>query len=318
MDTDTVDIQLDQIRNFLTGNPEINVVGELSVLNQSGPRFGSWFSERVDFYIEPKNPPFIPVLSDRQVEALNAAAYYKSQPDKELAKIPAQLAQDYNKILRSLFDRDLVNHKAQIIYFAFTAALACASVGFGEWGFGIRNPRGKLVTTQTLTVFDPELEKRARMYFPNLSMTNTQEVLTTVHVRLFPPDLGQRVYLYEKGFYLDGNVEEWRELVYKNRYISKDRLSPEQIQDLAKGLRPFPQVVYKATSDFDTDQENLVRILSDRSARRDSIGSGILGPLPHLVGYDDSEPEYSGGSFSERDSRVNKERTGDPQELHNH
>lgn len=66
---------LGDIRNQLERGGVVSLVGELAVLQPIG--FGRGFAPRRDFYVAPLVPPQIAELTQRQVDALNAAAYYK-------------------------------------------------------------------------------------------------------------------------------------------------------------------------------------------------------------------------------------------------
>ena len=76
---------VEQIRSSLENSQHVKLVGEFEVL--SIPQYNPRLNVRRDFYVEPMTPPVFSELTDSQVDALNAAAYYKQTPTKELTTI---------------------------------------------------------------------------------------------------------------------------------------------------------------------------------------------------------------------------------------
>lgn len=257
---------LADIRNQLETGGVVSLVGELAVLHPRG--LPGSLTVRRDFYVDPKNPPQIPELSDEQVETLNAAAYFKRQPTRVLSAIPRHFAEDYNHILQAMLPPD--RFPGWTVAYGFVSNLASSRVMLGYRMYKLNEPVGQITQHTEVEVSDPDLQKQLRLIQMDTPHTHRGTIGVDVRVRLFPPSLGTRTYLYEKGFYVDGNVKEWKEPVYKGRYISDSALSPEQLQAVARGEQPYPEVEYLPQTEFSGDSRQLMELLVRRAIHRDS------------------------------------------------
>lgn len=325
---------LTDLRNQLGHGGVVSLVGELVVLHP-GTR-GEGFYSRRDFYVEPLVPPQIPELTDRRVDALNAAAYYKRQPTRKLATVPRQFVEDYNRALRDMLPHE--RFPGSTMPFGFVSNLASSRVNFGYRMYSLADDSAQVTQRTDVTVTDPELQRQlARVQ--RETHTATRKRLSDVRVRLFPPGLAERVHNYEKGYYVDGNVQEWEELVYKGRYISEDQLTPNQLQALARGEQPYPEVVYLPESEFQGGPDQIMELLVRRAIYRETETSGWRFGVgrPEI---DDPTPEYQkflaehkrrgkelgvkrvygNGDFGEDHPLMRKyhSRVGDPSEQHSH
>lgn len=261
----------------------INIIGDVTVVYPEG----TGLALRRDVFLEPTRPPQISVLTDKQVIALQTAAFYKRQPTHALAAIPLQFAREYNQILRGILPK---MSQAGIVPFGFISNLSSSRVQFGYIAFTRSyNPEENIPPTQlTLGSADRDME------LGGLSL-----VLSHLRLRLFPPGLGSRVHAYEKGYYVDGTVKPWKEVVYKGRYISADEFSPQQLQDFAKGEQPYPVVEYLPESEFSVDIETIRKLVLDRvlyRAAHDHIEQRFGWSSSRFA---DCEDNYKGGDFDE-------------------
>ncbi len=283
----------------------IKTVGDLKVLV---PRGFNRFSARRVFYVKPVNPPAIAELTDKKVDALNAAAYYDRQPTPALAAIPVQFAQDYTDILKSL--TRVLNLPARLTPFTFVSNLRSSRVEFGrlfipEAVIG----EAKVTTSCKIELVDNALHGQARFMSKASSIKETKPIEGTVEIRLFPPGLGSLVYAYEKGYYIDGDVEEWKDLVWQGRYITPNALTPDQLQALARGEKPYPQVKYLAESIFKT--------LTPKKALEELTGREDKRIAERMTSTEYRKP-YQGGDFDEANYDPNRQRDADPEVPHVH
>ncbi|MDO8618597.1 MAG: hypothetical protein Q7R49_01475 [Candidatus Daviesbacteria bacterium] len=304
-----------EIKSALENNQHVRLVGELKVLNLTGYNY-NLPGVREDFYVEPINPPVFSELTDSQVDALNAAAYYKRQPTRELTAIPRQFSDLYNQILHEMLPVE--QFEGFVSPFGFVSNLAASRVYLGERHFNAIDTAGTVATKIERNYLDPKLQEQSAMLGQPPVQESNVEMGVDIHVRLFPPAMGKLVHEYETGYYLNGNVVQWDQsennnLVYKGRYIDMEQLSPEQLQALARGEFPFPKIEYLEKSVFAGDPDEVQQIISHRLTRRSIVlaefrPGGILG----------RSPEKPAGDFDETSYDPEKFRTGDPSAIHTH
>lgn len=301
-----------QIRSVLENNPHVNLVGDLQVVAIYGYS-SNYFGARRDFYVEPKNPPAFGELTDFQVDVLNAAAYYKRQPTRALTTIPRQFAELYNQILQDALpvdDQYQIDRRA----FGYVSNLASARIYLGFRQIAVSDRAGSVHKRIETKYEDPQIQAQAER-IGQLPVGEIHESMDLdVRVRLFTPGMGDLVYRYEKGFYLDGNVVEWNQdnLVYKGRYIATNQLSPEQLQAIGRGEFPFPQIEYLETSEFEGDSTEAEQFIRKRIMSRGSDAQFVLGRF--AIGAD-QEVE---GDFDKESYLATVPRTGDPSAVHSH
>lgn len=173
------------------------------------------------------------------------------------------------------------------VRFGFVSNLASSRVDFGYRMYTVPDLTAQVTQRTDVVVQDPELQRQLARVQGEIH-TATAQHPTDVRVRLFPQGLAERVYAYEKGFYVDGNVQAWSELVYKGRYISVDEITPQQLRDLARGEQPWPKVVYLPESEFTGDPAKIRELLVHRVAERESSEDMMFRGMPEV---DDPSPE---------------------------
>lgn len=326
-------VSLAAIRQELAEGNIASLVGELAVLHPTG--YNGIFYPRTDFYVEPLVPPQIPGLTDDQVNALNAAAYYKRQPTAELSAIPRHFADEYNRVLRDMLPP--TRFPGSTVRFGFVSNLADARVNFGYRMYRVQDETAQITQRTAVVVTNPKLQSQL-VRVQRVDHTETREHLTEVRVRLFPPGLARRVYDYEKGYFVDGNVREWKGPVYKGIYIPEDQITPSQLQALARGEQPWPEVEYLTESEFNGDPEKVMKLLISRTVGRESTIDLMFGGV--MLEVDDPSPElqailkeheeenerlgvhrtYGYGDFDESNPLMAEyyTRVGDPTDQHTH
>lgn len=291
----------------LLGSANVKLIGDLTILGTSN---GREYSVRRVIYLEPQNPPQIPVLSDRQVDALNAAMYFHRQPTPELTTIPLQFVDEYNAILESLSEK--AGGQVGLNPFVLRVSnIGESHIGLGSLSFRTTLGKSQVVTTTT-TEFSldcPSLEQQIKRFSEPTVQKFANNIDGLLWFRLFPPGLGSRIYAYEKGYYVYGNVEEWEELTYRNRYINYWTLSFDQLQALARGEEPYPEVKYLEKSIFDgKSPQEIIKILQEREQKR----------VSWILTIGEWFRPYSGGNFSEDSYDPNIQRDADPNAKHTH
>lgn len=258
------------IREALSQNPHVWLVGELSILRPDGGK--DHFKARRDFYVEPKNPPAIPALSGRLVEALREAAFRKQQVSETTLMPLKTLAQEYNNVLRAM----LPSNRFHGLLVPFEAQLTHLNFGMRVC-WGAENLVAKVTTETKIEVYDEEQKKRFAVMGINLLHSHTHPVTEDIRVRLFPPGFGKEIYKFEKGFFVDFNVSGWdnEDLVYNGYYIYIDHLTLEQMQAVLRGELPLPEVKYIPQSEFPYKPNEVFDPLINNSRYSHLIGDDI-------------------------------------------
>lgn len=254
------------IESELINNPDVVLVGHLHLIQ---PAEFNRFTAIHDFFVEPSVPPVFDELTPEEVSLLEESAWNHSLLTEDLLRIPGQFADGYNHILESIFpvkDFDGVDYTFKP--FRFTTGLRSARVQFGYRTFKNPQPVGESSVTRRTEITVPELADQAASLGLDSATSDSGPIAGDIRIRLFPQGLGERVYRYEKGFYLDGDVKDWKEPVWNGRYISVDAATPAQLAALAQGQFPYPDVEYLDTSDFDGDPEEATKLRTDRLRMR--------------------------------------------------
>ncbi|MDD5415485.1 MAG: hypothetical protein PHE48_00590 [Candidatus Daviesbacteria bacterium] len=253
----------DRIETELKKNPSIIVVGQFTLL-QPGIEFQRFVSIR-DFFVEPAAALIVEPPEDHEVvDLLNAAAWERAYLRPGLFKALEQFADAYNLILKTMFRPEIFADVSWAVTpFTPTVSFRETKVQFGSITFEEPYP----VQAEFAT---PELQRQASLLATDLSQQE-HTIPGIVRIRLFPQGLGDRVFRYEKGYYLDGNVAKWKDLVWGGRYISVNSVSPEQLRVIAEGQFPYPEVEYLPFSIYDgKDPEEARAIRNDRLFDRSS------------------------------------------------
>lgn len=286
-----------QLQAALAGNPLVNLVGDLEVMTAFRHN-GHVSGLRRDFFVEPKSPLSFGVLSDREVEVLESAASFKSQPTLKFTRIPRQFTALYNAVLEGCLP-SYEYKAARRRDFGYVSNLHSSRVELGSLEFDTTDRIGGEETTRAVTFDDPRLQAQAElMGEPKFERFKTVFGID-VHVRLLPPGMCEWVYRYEKGYYQDGNIAELSQrnntLVWDDRYVDFDTLNPRQLQALARGQFPFPELKYLEKSVFEGDPKKVGKIMKERIlGRESSIVKDMFGAGGML-----SNPEDAAGSFDE-------------------
>lgn len=262
----------DRVEVELNKNPNIRVVGQLTLL-QPGTHRG--YTSVRDFYVEPTDSPAVEAIEDREVvDLMHAAARKTIFLRPSTFKVPEQFAATYNQILETMLrPENFADGLGGITLFTPTVSFRAAKVSFGSLTLREPYPVGKTVMV-TQSEFDtPELQRQAVLIGAEASRLE-YDIPGIIRVRLFPTGLGRRVAEYERGYYLEGNVEEWKELVWRGKYISIDAVSPEQLVAISEGLEPYPEVVRLPYSTFyEGTPEEVKAIRKERLHQRSSRDS---------------------------------------------
>lgn len=285
----------------------LELVGDLSVLSTND--WLTFFGRRV-LYVEHRNAPQIPVLTDSQVDALNAAGYYKRFPTPELAAIPLQFAAEYNALLQGL--KAATGIPFRIDPFRLLVSRLDTHLNY----LGSMSVQGilgqsavEIKTTTNIYVRDESMAQQAMRIAEPPFKKHTHNIGGFISVHLFPPGMGRVIFEYDKGYYIDGDVAEWKDVIYKNRYVDRETINFLQLQEIARGEHPYPEIVHLDKSIFETMTEEEARL----EMRRRGVTMGSMRwTLRNFFS------DYSGGDFDETSYDPSLKREGDPQENHTH
>jgi hypothetical protein len=239
------------IRNTLTDNTLVRLVGELKVIN-----YNANLGVRNDFYVEPNETIINSLTTSRDLE------------------------KKYNQILKGMILADRFPGWIKTGVLLPNFAKRADNLILGHRRFNTSDSVGRVKTTTEIIYDDPDLARQFRQMRIDQTASQIKEMSTDVRVRLFIPGMAEWVQKYETGYYQDGNIKPWfdaglNNLVWGGDNLSLDSLTPSQIVELAQGGFPFPELTYLEKSEFEPDTENLVvtesiigTVLSARLHRR--------------------------------------------------